>query len=99
MPGNPCEPSPCRPAWQPVDRGESTSCWRRTDHQQSLVRRAETVLFKQEAVRREGLLAADRLQAVTDGGSDGEEHSQDQKAGASEDRREGQTLPLRQVPQ
>jgi hypothetical protein len=36
---------------------------------------------------------------VTDGGSDDEEHSQDRKAGASEDRSEGQTLPLRQVPQ
>ena len=72
---------------------------RRTDHRQSLELRAETVLFKQEAVRWEGLLATDRLQAVTDGSSDGEELSQDWKKGAPEDRNQGQTLPLRQVPQ
>jgi hypothetical protein len=30
---------------------------------------------------------------------DGEEHSQDWKADTPENRREGQTLPLRQVPQ
>jgi hypothetical protein len=32
-------------------------------------------------------------------GFDGEELSQDRKKGAPENRREGQTLPLRQVPQ
>jgi len=36
---------------------------------------------------------------VTDRGSDGEELSQDWQKGASENRRERQTLPLRQVPQ
>ena len=33
------------------------------------------------------------------GGCDGEEHSQDRQADPSENRREGQTLPLRQVPE
>ena len=33
------------------------------------------------------------------GGSDGEEHLQERKANPTENRREGQTLPLRQVPQ
>ena len=47
----------------------------------------------------EGLPTADRLQAVKDGGSDGEELSQDRKKGAPENCREGQTLLLRQVPQ
>jgi len=36
---------------------------------------------------------------VTDGDSDGKEDSQDRKKGASENRLERQTLPLRQVPQ
>jgi hypothetical protein len=33
------------------------------------------------------------------GGCDGEEHFQDRQADSPENRREGQTLPLRQVPQ
>ena len=47
----------------------------------------------------EGSVAKDRLQGVTDRGSDVEELSQDRKKGTSENRRERQTLPLHQVPQ
>ena len=44
-------------------------------------------------------LAADRVQAVTDGVSDVEERSPDREKDAPENRGERQTLPFRQVPQ
>src|SRR5207247_111672 len=50
------------------------------------------------------LLVNDEEQATVlikcvEGGSDGEEHSQDRKESPPENRRQGQALPVRQVPQ